>query len=103
MAQSSQPPPDGVPAWRILVRLFGGIALLALYAFWAAAGSNLGWTKTQVPLPRTDEVTGISYVEYEKRFVPGVDVLALGGLLGAAALGATFLPRRRPAPPSSQP
>lgn len=88
-------PPEGVPAWRVLVRLFGGVGLLALYAYWAAAGSNPGWTKTQVPHTKTDEVTGISYVEYEKRFVPGIDLLAGGGAVGLLLIGATFLPRRK--------
>jgi hypothetical protein len=42
---------------------------------------------------KTDEVTGISVDDYQKRFVPGVDFLA-AALLGSVILGgASFLLR----------
>ena len=62
---------------------------LALFALalttWLVAGANRGWTKTSVPVKKLDEVTGLEGIEYQKRFVPGVD------FLGAAALGAGLL------------
>ena len=58
---------------------------------WLAAGANRGWTKTSVPVRRTDEVTGLSVDDYQRRFIPGVDFLG-AALLGCAALaGASFL------------
>lgn len=53
-------------------------------ACWLATGANRGWTKTSVAVERTDEVTGIVYREYEKRFSPGVEFLGAG--LGGAVL-----------------
>jgi hypothetical protein len=58
-------------------------------------GGNRGWTKTSVPVKIVDEVTGIEGVTYQKKFVPGVDFLALA--VGAAAVlaGASFLFRTK--------
>jgi hypothetical protein len=38
-----------------------------------------------VPVKKVDDVTGIEGIEYQRRFVPGLD------FLGAAALGAGIL------------
>jgi hypothetical protein len=82
------------PAARVL-RLVGVIVLLATLAFWATAGAHRGWTQNRVPVSKTDAVTGLTYVEYEDRFVPGVDVLAAGAGLGlVVALSSLFLRRR---------
>ncbi len=62
----------------LAVLLMGGSAL-----WWVQAGRNPGWTKDQVAVEKLDEITGIGYVEYEKRVVPGVDLL---GVAWAAAL-----------------
>lgn len=64
----------------LAVLLMGGSGL-----WWVQAGRNPGWTKDQVAVEKLDEITGIGYVEYEKRLVPGVD------LLGAAGVGALLL------------
>jgi len=62
------------------------LALVAgAIAFWAAAGANRGWTKTRVPRKIVDEVTGLEGIQWQNRFVPGVD------FLGAALLGAGVL------------
>ena len=54
-------------------------------AFWVAAGANRGWTKTRVPKKIVDTVTGLEGVQWQDKFVPGVD------FLGAACLGAGIL------------
>jgi hypothetical protein len=51
---------------------------------WLMTGASRGWTKTSVPVEKTDEVTGLSYRTYQKRFEPGMDFLAAG--LSVAAL-----------------
>ena len=70
---------------------------LFCFAFWAAAGWNLGWTKTQIPVKQVDEITGIEFVTYQKHFMPGVELLTLGMLLCLGLFAITFL-RRRPRP-----
>jgi len=48
----------------------------------------------KVPITQTDEITGLTYIEYEERYVPGLEVL-IGALGGCAVLfGASFLGRR---------
>jgi hypothetical protein len=84
-----------------LLRILAAALLLAALALWLATGANRGWTKTSVPVPRTDEVTGITVDDYQKRFVPGVDFLG-AALLGSGILaGASFLVRRSQTQPSA--
>lgn len=63
---------------------------------WLATGANRGWTKTSVPKPTVDAVTGLEGVSYERRFLPGLDFLG-AALLGASLLaGASCLFRKQP-------
>ncbi len=92
---STSEPPEGTAAWRLLGRMAAALLALAIFAYWGAAGFNRGWTKNQVPVTQTDEFTGIEYVSYEKRFVPGIEFL-VGGLATCAVIGGlTFLPRKK--------
>ena len=69
---------------RPVLQILGVLLALAGCTFWLQAGGNKGWTKTSVAVEKVDEITGIPYREYEKRFVPGVEVpvasVAIGGL-----------------------
>ena len=69
---------------RKLLRIFALILVLAAATCWLAGGANLGWTKTSVPLKTVDEVTGLDHIEWQQKFVPGVDFL--GASLAAAVL-----------------
>lgn len=72
------------PGMRTAIRLTAlGVALVGV-VFWLFGGPNLGWTKTSVPLTRTDPVTELEYIEWQRNFVPGVDFL--GGTLALAGL-----------------
>ena len=86
---------------KMVLRALAGLVLLAALAFWASTGANRGWTKTTVPVKKTDEVTGITVDDYQKRFVPGVDFLG-AALLGSGILGgASFLFGKRQTQTSS--
>jgi hypothetical protein len=76
-------------------RTFALLLFVAAMALWLARGANLGWTKTSVPVKRTDDVTGITFVVYQKRFVPGVDFLGAACLGSVILAGASFLIRNR--------
>jgi len=67
------------------LRIIAVVLVAGAIAFWAAAGANRGWTKTRVPKKVVDEVTGLEGVQWQHKFVPGVD------FLGAALLGACVL------------
>lgn len=78
-----------------VLRALAGLVLLVALALWATTGANRGWTKTTVPVKKTDEVTGITVDDYQKRFVPGIDFLGVA-LLGSGILtGASFLFRTK--------
>ena len=65
--------------------------MVGAIAFWAAAGANRGWTKTRVPIKVMDTVTGLEGIQWQDKFVPGVDFLA-AAMLGAGLLaGVSFL------------
>jgi hypothetical protein len=68
-----------------ILRIIATVLAVGAIAFWAAAGANRGWTKTRVPQKIVDEVTGLEGVQWQDKFVPGVD------FLGAALLGAGIL------------
>ena len=76
--------------------------VLAAAGFWLATGANRGWTKTSVPKKTLDEVAGIVGITYEKRFVPGVDFLALAGVGAIALAGVSFLFRNKQTAPSKE-
>jgi hypothetical protein len=80
---------------RRILRSMAALLILLALALWFALGANRGWTKTSVPVKRTDEVTGIIVEDYKKGFVPGVDFLG-AALLGSAMLVAGSFLFRKP-------
>ena len=83
---------------RKVLRALALVLAVSGEAVWLATGANRGWSKTSVPVKKTDEVTGISYDDYQKRFVAGVDFLG-AALLGAGILmAASFLFRKNTNP-----
>jgi hypothetical protein len=69
---------------------------------WLALGAHVGWTKTSVPVKTFDAVTGIEGIEYQRRFVPGLDLLG-GVLLAAGVVGAASCLFSRPNRKQTQP
>ncbi len=76
---------------KTILRILAVILAVGSIGWWLAAGANRGWTKTSVAVKETDEITGITVDKYEKRFVPGIELLGTA-LAGAVVLaGASFL------------
>jgi hypothetical protein len=69
---------------KMVVRAFALVLFLATVGVWAGLGGSLGWSKTKIPIEKTDPVTEIKYVEWKPGFVPGVEFLTLGA--GGAVL-----------------
>jgi hypothetical protein len=80
---------------RSVLHILSVLLLTAVLAWWWHAGANKGWTKTSVQIWKFDEITGISYPETEKRFVPGVEILAAACGVSVLMSTAGFLLRRR--------
>jgi hypothetical protein len=78
-----------------ILRLIAAMIVAGTIAFWMATGANHGWTKTQVPTKIVDETTGLEGVQWQDKFVPGVDFLA-AAFLGAGILaGLSFFIRTK--------
>lgn len=76
---------------KAILRILAATVAVVSLGTWLATGANGGWTKTSVAVKETDEITGITVDKYEKRFVPGVELLG-AALVGAGILaGASFL------------
>jgi len=73
------------------MRMMAVVLPVGTLAIWLYTGANRGWTKTSVAVEKIDDVTGLEYREYEKRFVPGVDFLAAGLGAGLVAGGLSWL------------
>lgn len=72
------------------LRIIAATLIVGAIAFWAVCGANRGWTKTRVPQKVPDPVTGLEGVQWQDKFVPGVDFLALAAF-GAGTLGVISL------------
>jgi len=78
-----------------ILKLLALLVILAATTTWLVTGANRAWTKTSVQVKTLDEVTGIEGITYQKKFLPGVDFLAVT-FGGAAALFAASFFFRKP-------
>lgn len=87
-----------------LLRILSLVLTVMVILVWAMLGAHLGWSQTRVPTERVDPITEIKFTEYEDRFVPGVDFLAVGlaGSLGLGVIG-SLLARKSQKNQISQP
>lgn len=76
--------------FRLILRILALVLILASTAFWISTGSHTGFSKNRVEIPRVDPITQIEYVDYEERFVLGVEYLALACVLGITSFGLSF-------------
>lgn len=76
---------------RPLLRLLAALTVLGTAGYWAAAGAHRGWSMHRVPLPAVDEITGLEYVIYQDRFVPGLEYLGGAVLVALLLFGLSFV------------
>ena len=81
---------------RLLLRILALVLISVSTAFWISTGSHTGFSKDRVEIPQVDLITQIDYVDYEERFVMGVEFLALAYGLGVTSFGLSFAFRRKP-------
>jgi hypothetical protein len=77
------------------LQILAVLVVLATAATWLATGANRGWTKTSVEVKTLDPVTGIDGITYQKKFLPGVEFLAVGAFGAVVLGGASFLFRNK--------
>lgn len=78
-------------SFRTITRLLALFVLSTCLSWWWFSGADVGWTKTYVTIPATDEITGIQYEVKQEKFVPGVDFVAAGIGLSFGIFAASFL------------
>ncbi len=78
-------------AFRSIFRSTALLTLVGTVGYWLAMGAHRGWSQNRVPITRTDEVTGIAFITYENRFIPGIEVLGAGVALAAGLFALAFL------------
>ncbi|HEX7470157.1 MAG TPA: hypothetical protein VF437_05405 [Verrucomicrobiae bacterium] len=79
-----------------ILRIIALILIVGALAVWAATGANRGWTKNKVQIKTVDEVTGLEGIQWQDKFVPGVDLLAASTLGAGVLVGISFLFRTKP-------
>jgi hypothetical protein len=84
------------------LRLLAMVLIIGAGAFWMATGANRGWTKTQVPGKIVDETTGLEGIQWQKKFVPGLDFLGAAGLGAGVLTGISFFTLRKSKPPTTE-
>ena len=82
--------------FRLVFRIVALVLILVSTALWFSTGSHIGFSKDRVEIPQLDPITQIEYVDYEERFVMGVEFLALAYGLGVTSFGFSFAFRRKP-------
>ena len=82
--------------FRLVLRISALVLILVSTVFWISTGSHTGFSKDRVEIPQVDPITQIEYVDYEERYVMGVEFLALAFGLGVTSFGLSFAFRRKP-------
>ncbi len=73
-----------------IIQIIALAVVLGALATWLTTGANRGWTKTSVAVKTLDPVTGIEAINYEKKFLPGVDFLGLAFVLSGGLAGVSL-------------
>ena len=82
--------------FRSILRILALVLILVSTAFWISTGSHTGFSKDRVEIPQVDPITQIEYVDYEERFVLGVEFLALAYVVGVTSFGLSCAFMRKP-------
>ena len=82
--------------FRLTIKILALILILVSTIFWISTGSHTGFSKDRVEIPQVDPITQIEYVDYEERFVLGVEFLALAYVLGVTSFGLSCAFMREP-------
>jgi len=64
--------------------------ILSAAGFWLKTGAHTGFSKNRVEMEKVDPITQIEYVDYEERFIMGVEYLAVGCVAGVGLFGLSF-------------
>jgi hypothetical protein len=74
------------------ILILAAVLAVLVVSLWFVKGANTGWTKNRVQVKTVDPITEIEQVEWQEKFLPGLDILG-GGLAvaGALTVGSLFI------------
>jgi hypothetical protein len=75
---------------RLILRILALIITVCAVAFWLKTGAHTGFSKNRVEIEKVDPITQIEYVDYEERFIMGVEYLALSCAAGVGLFGLSY-------------
>ena len=67
-----------------ILQIIALLAVLVSLLVWLLHGAHLGWTTTQTPIVRMDEITGIEYTAYIDELTFGIELPVVGIVIGFA-------------------
>lgn len=79
----------------LFLRATAALVFAAGVFLWISAGANRGWSRQQVPVEITDQQTGAIRIEFENRWVPGIDFVAGSALLAGLVFALSFAAGKR--------
>ena len=74
-----------------LLRILAIVIMFSALGFWVWTGMHIGFSKDRVAIERVDPITEIEYVEYEERFVMGIEYLGAALAVSLLLFGASYL------------
>jgi hypothetical protein len=77
------------------LQILAVVLAVATLSVWLAKGANTGFTKNRIQVKTVDPITEIEQVEWQDRFLPGVDFLGGGLVVAGALLGGSFFIRKQ--------
>ena len=76
--------------FRLIIRVLALILIFVSTIFWISTGSHTGFSKDRIEILQVEPITQIEYIDYEERFVLGVEYLALAYGLGVTSFGLSY-------------
>ena len=74
------------------LQILAVVLAVATLSVWLVKGANTGFTKNRVQVKTVDPITEIEQVEWQDKFLPGLDFLGGGlGVAGALLVSSLFI------------
>ena len=65
-----------------ILQIVALLAIVGSITVWFFYGAHVGWTTTQTPVARIDEITGIEYTTYIDQLTLGIELPVVGIIAG---------------------
>ena len=70
-----------------ILQLIALLAVVGSIMVWFLYGAHMGWTTTQAPVVRIDEITEIEYTTYIDQLTLGIELPVVGIVAGVVLWG----------------